>query len=96
MKQGLLMFALVMIAVFIGSLVGDLTYGLPGLEWLGEGYDIGLSTCELDLHLMVLTFGLKMKFCIAEVIFLLIALLCYPKLCKLVFSGAGGGGGDKK
>ena len=89
------MFALVMIAVFIGSLIGDLTSTLPGLEWLGEGYDIGLSTTELNLHLIVLTFGLKMKFCIAEVFFLLIALLCYPKLCKLIFS-AEGGGGDKK
>ncbi|MCR4644581.1 MAG: DUF4321 domain-containing protein [Oscillospiraceae bacterium] len=95
MKQGLLMFSLVMIAVFIGSMIGGLTADLPGLEWLGEGYDIGLSTCELDLHLIVLTFGLKMKFCIAEVIFLLIALLCYPKLCQLIFKGAGGGG-DKK
>ncbi|MBR3628916.1 MAG: DUF4321 domain-containing protein [Oscillospiraceae bacterium] len=92
MKQGLLMFALVMIAVFIGALVGDLTSTLPGLEWLGEGYEIGVSTFDLDIHLMVLTFGLKMKFCIAEVIFLLIALLCFPKLSKLVFAG----GGEKK
>lgn len=93
MKKGLLMFALVMIAVFLGTLVGELTDGLEGVGWLGKTYELGLSTFDLDLHLIVLTFGLHIKFCIAEILFLLVAILCYPKLSQLVFGGAPGGKG---
>ncbi len=86
MKKGLLMFALVMIAVFIGNLIGELSLGVAGMEWLGKGYEIGISTTELDLHLIVLTFGIQVRVCIAEVVLLLAALIGYPKLAKLIFS----------
>lgn len=91
MKKGLLMFALVMIAVFLGTLVGELTSGIEGVGWLGKTYEFGLSTFDLDLHLIVLTFGLHIKFCIAEILFLLIALLSYSSLAKLIFGGAPAG-----
>ena len=86
MKKGLLMFALVMIAVFIGNLIGELSLGVAGIEWLGKPYEIGISTTELDLHLIVLTFGIQIRVCIAEVLLLLTALIGYPKLSKLIFS----------
>ena len=43
MKKGLLMFALVMIAVFIGDLIGELSLGVAGMEWLGKPYEIGIE-----------------------------------------------------
>lgn len=85
MKKGLLMFALVVIAIFIGSVLGELSLGIPGIEWLGKSYELGISTFDLDLHLCVLTFGLHIKVCFAEVLMLLIGLLCYPKLSKFIF-----------
>ena len=85
-KKGLLMFALIMSAVFLGSFFGDLASHAPGIEWLGKEYTIGFSTFELDLQLFVLTLGLQIKVCICEIFLMLIALLCYNKLAKLVFS----------
>ena len=85
MKKGLLMFALVMIAMFIGSLPGELSMEAEGLDWLGKNYEVGISTFELNLQLCVLTFGLQIKICIAQILLLLAALLGYPKLAKLIF-----------
>lgn len=84
MKKGLLMFALIMISVFLGSFLGELAANLPGIEWLGKEYTVGFSTFDLDLHLFVLTLGLQLKVTICEIFFILISLLCYNKLAKLI------------
>ena len=34
-KKGLLMFGLIMSAVFLGSFFGELAANAPGIEWLG-------------------------------------------------------------
>lgn len=85
MKKGLLMFALVMSAIFIGNLIGGICVDVDGLEWLGKTYEVGFSTFELNLQLCVLTLGLQFKVCIAEVLLLLTALLCYPRLSAFIF-----------
>ncbi len=84
MKKGLLMFALIMIAVFLGSFIGEMAQNVPGIAWLGKAYSIGFTTFDLDLHLFVLTLGLQIKVCICEMFFILIALCCYNKLAKLI------------
>lgn len=84
MKKALLMFALIMISVFLGSFLGELATNLPGIEWLGKVYEVGFSTFDLDLHLFVLTLGLQIKVSICEIFFILISLLCYNKLSKLI------------
>ena len=86
-KKGLLMFALVMSAAFIGGFLGEVSMNVPGVEWLGKSYEVGFSTFDLDLFLFKVTLGLQIKVCIAEIIMILTALLCYNKLCKLVFGG---------
>lgn len=84
-KKGLLMFALIMSAVFLGSFFGELALDAPGIEWLGKEYSIGFSTFDLNLQLFNLTLGLEIKVCICEIFLMLIALLCYNKLAKLIF-----------
>ena len=84
-KKGLLMFALVMFAAFIGAFLGEVSMNVPGMNWLGKSYEIGFSTFDLDLFLFKVTLGMQIKVCIAEVIMLLTALLCYNKLDKLIF-----------
>ncbi len=84
MKKGLLMFALIMISVFLGSFLGELARTVPAIELLGREYTVGFSTTELDLHLCVLTIGFQIKVCICEILLILISLLCYNKLVKLV------------
>lgn len=85
MKKGLLMFALIMIALFLGSFLGELAVNVPGLDWLGKEYSVGFSTFDLDLQLFVLTLGLQIKVCVCEIILVLTALLSYGKVAKLIF-----------
>ncbi len=86
MKRALLMIAMIFASIFLGSLIGELTVDLPGMEWLGKSYSVGISTFDLDLKLITLTFGCTLKVCIAEVLLVLITLLAYPKLSSLFFS----------
>ncbi len=86
MKKGLLMFVLIMIAVFLGNFLGEMALNVPGLDWLGKSYSFGISTFDLDLHLFVITLGFKIKVTICEILFILTALLCYNKLAKLILS----------
>lgn len=86
MKKGLLMFTLILIAVFLGSFLGELSLGVPGLDWLGKEYSVGFPPFGLDLNLFVVTLGLQIKVCICQIILILAALLSYNKVAKLIFS----------
>ncbi|MBQ7013764.1 MAG: DUF4321 domain-containing protein [Oscillospiraceae bacterium] len=86
MKRALLMIALILASVFLGSMIGELTLGVESLAWLGKSYEIGISTFDLNLKLMTLTFGCHFQVCIAEVLLVLISLLAFPKLSSLFFS----------
>ncbi len=84
MKRTLLMIVLLIAAIFLGGLIGETTATLAGLEWLGKTYSVGISTCELNLRVITLTFGLQLQICIAEVLMILVALLSYPKLSSMI------------
>ncbi len=84
MKRALLMFALLIAAIFLGSLIGETTATLPGFEWLGKTYSVGLSTCQLDLRVMILTFGIQLQVCIAQVLLILVAIFSFPKLASII------------
>ncbi len=86
MKHALLMIGMIFISVFLGNMIGEMAAGTTSFAWLGKSYQIGISTTEIDLHIIILTFGLQVKVCIAEVILLLVTLLTYSKLAKLIFS----------
>ncbi len=84
MKQGLLMFVLILAAVLLGACIGDVTAELGGLEWLAKGYDIGITSFDLDLKCLTMTFGFEFHICIAQVLLILVALPCYLKLKQLL------------
>lgn len=85
MKKGLLMFALVMSGIFLGNVIGEAAAGGDMFTWLGKNFEVGISTFDVDLYFFVLTFGLRFKICIAEVLMMLVALLSYSKLSKMIF-----------
>ena len=85
MKQGLLLFSLVVFAIFFGSVLGQWATNLPEVGWFGELHEIGFSTFELDLELVTITLGAKVKVCLAQGVLLLAAICAYPKLCKVLF-----------
>lgn len=86
MKRALLMIALIMASIFLGSMLGELTLAVEGLGWLGKTYSVGISTFDLDLKVMTLTFGCTFQICIAQVVLVLISLLAFPKLSALFFT----------
>lgn len=73
----LLMLAGVVLGGFIGSALGD----IPMLSWLNYGSDFGLSSpLVLDLGVLVLQFGLTIRFTIAGIIGIVLAFFIYRKM----------------
>ncbi len=85
MKKTILLMTLILASVFMGSLLGELAMNVEDLVWLGKTYDIGISTFDLDLQVLVLTLGCHFKICIAQVLLMLVALVSYPKLAASFF-----------
>ena len=73
----LLMLAGVVLGGFIGSALGD----IPMLSGLNYGSDFGLSSpLVLDLGVLVLQFGLTIRFTIAGIIGSVLAFFIYRKM----------------
>ena len=67
--------------IVIGGLVGEWLEGYKSLAWLGYGKTFGMtSPAVVDFNVVVLTFGLTVKFNIASIIGMLIAFVIYRKL----------------
>lgn len=72
---------LVLAGIVLGGFIGKLTSNVSFLSWLNYGQSFGLSDpLVLNLGILVLTFGLKIKITIAGIIGILIAILIYRLL----------------
>ena len=72
---------LVLGGIVLGGFIGELTSNVSFLSWLNYGQSFGLSDpLVLNLGILVLTFGLKIKITIAGIIGILIAILIYRLL----------------
>lgn len=77
-KNGWALFLLILAGVVLGSFIGHLASGVSALSWLDYGMNFGLaSPIKLDIGVMVLTFGLTIKFTIASIIGIIIAAIIY-------------------
>lgn len=75
------LFLLLLAGIVLGSFLAQLTEGVPSLSWLSFGKTFGLdSPIVLDLGILVLTFGLKIKFTIASILGIVIAGIIYRML----------------
>ena len=80
-KNGWALFLLLLAGVVLGGFIGYLTEGVPGLSWLAYGQTFGLSSpLTLDIGVLVLTFGLTIKFNIASILGIVIAAIIYHKM----------------
>jgi len=67
--------------IVIGGLLGEIALKVPALSWLGYGQSFGLSTpIELNLSVLVLTFGLMFNINIASILGMAIAIFIYRKM----------------
>ena len=72
---------LVLAGIVLGGFIGELTSNISFLSWLNYGQSFGLSDpLVLNLGILVLTLGLKIKITIAGIIGILIAILIYRLL----------------
>ncbi len=85
MKRTLLMIAMLLAAVFLGSLIGEMAAGVDAIAWLGKSYSVGVSTFDLNLKIMVFTLGFQMNICIAQVLLVLVVLGVYPAVSSTLF-----------
>lgn len=72
------LFLLLLAGIVLGSFIAQMTEGISGLSWLSFGKTFGLDNpITLNLGVIILTFGLKIKFTIASIIGIVIAGIIY-------------------
>lgn len=72
------LFLLVLTGIVLGSFIAMLAEGVPALDWLSYGQTFGFENpIVLNLGLLVLTFGLKIKITIASIIGVVLSILIY-------------------
>lgn len=77
-KNSWALFLLVLAGVVLGSFIGHLASGIPALSWLDYGMNFGLANpVKLDIGVLVLTFGLTIKFTIASIVGIIVAAIIY-------------------
>lgn len=80
-KNNWALFLLLLAGVVIGGFIGELTKNISGLSWLGYGNEFGLKNpVDLDLYVIVITFGLKIKITIASIIGVVLSAIIYKFL----------------
>ncbi len=72
------LFLLLLAGIVLGSFIAQLTSGIPALSWLSFGKTFGLDEpVKLNLGVLILTFGLQIKFTIASIIGIILAGIIY-------------------
>ena len=80
-KNGWVLLLLLLAGVVIGGFLGDVLGDVPYLSWLAYGKSFGLSSpFVLDLGVIVISFGLTIKFTIAGIIGIIIAAVLYRRM----------------
>ncbi|HIY56241.1 MAG TPA: DUF4321 domain-containing protein [Candidatus Dorea merdavium] len=77
-KNSWALFLLVLAGMVLGGFISVLAEGVPALGWLSYGQSFGLDEpVVLNLGLLVLTFGLKVKITIASILGVVVAAVIY-------------------
>ena len=80
-KNGWVLLLLVLAGVVLGGFIGETLGSTSGLSWLGYGKQFGFtSPLVLDLGVMVLSFSLTIKFTIAGILGIIIAVFIFRKM----------------
>lgn len=80
-KNNWVLVLLILAGVVLGGFVGETLWSVPFLQWLGYGKQFGLtSPLVLDLGVLVLNFGITVKFTIAGIIGIILAVFIYRKM----------------
>lgn len=77
-KNGWALVLLILAGVVLGSFISQLASNVSWLSWLSFGQDFGFSDpIRLNLGVLVLTFGLTIKFTIGSILGIIVAAIIY-------------------
>lgn len=77
-KNAWVLIILMLAGIVLGGFIGTLTQNIDGLGWLNYGQAFGLdSPIELNLGILIITFGLSIKITIASIIGMILAAVIY-------------------
>lgn len=82
-KNSLLLIFLVLAGYVIGGMLAQVTKNVSFLTWLSYSQPIGLDAgrpAQIDLAFLKLAFGFQMNLNVAEVIFMIVAIILGRKL----------------
>ena len=80
-KNGWILVLFLLSGLVLGGLLGDLAANVDWLWWLSFGEKFGLQDpVTLDLSVLTITFGLKIRINIASIIGVLAAVFAYRKV----------------
>ena len=69
---------LMLAGIVLGVFIGTLTQNIDALSWLNYGQSFGLDKpLELNLGILIITFGLSIKITIASILGLVLAAIIY-------------------
>ena len=80
------MFLLILLGIVLGSFLGYLTKEISALHWLSYGMDFAIGDSKksnivtLDLGILILQFGLRLRITIGSVLGAAAAVFIYKKL----------------
>jgi hypothetical protein len=84
-KNNWALFLLVLLGIVAGSFLGHLTKGVNFLSWLNYGFDFSIGdsdskTVVLNLAIIVIRFGIRIKVTVGSVIGAIASVFIYKKL----------------
>lgn len=85
-KNSWALLLLILAGIVLGGFIGYLAQDVSFLSWLNFGQEFGIGGADntdiirLNLGIMVISFGLKIKITIAGIIGVILAIIIYRKL----------------
>lgn len=85
-KNHWILFLLILLGIVVGSFLGHLTKEVSFLKWLSYGIDFSIGDANnnniftLNLGVLILSFGLRLKITIGSVIGAIASIIIYKKL----------------
>ena len=74
---------LICVGVVTGSMVNEMTAGIPWLSWLSYGLDFGTQApVNLNLGILSLTFGININLTISAILFIALSLVLGKLIVK--------------
>jgi hypothetical protein len=79
-KSNFTLIFLMLSALVLSVLIGELTHNIGYLKWLTWGDSIGFDTVNLDLSIIHLSFAFHMQVNVVQIVLVATALLMHKKI----------------